>query len=97
MRTTEKGNRPSNPVFARPEMVSDTPSIALGDEAGTYNQRAMPVSKSTRNCQRSFCSLKRGAVCNGADLFSIMYRALRSGKRRLIRPRATSIGSTTPN
>jgi len=42
LRTTEKGNRASNPVFARPEMVSDTPSIALGDEAGTYNQRAMP-------------------------------------------------------
>lgn len=30
--TPARGSRAANPVFGRPDMVSETPSIALGDE-----------------------------------------------------------------
>jgi hypothetical protein len=39
-RTTARGSRASNPVFKGNLNLSETPSIALGDEAGSYIQRA---------------------------------------------------------
>lgn len=39
-RTTARGQRAANPIFKDNGNVSETPSIALGDEAGSYIQRA---------------------------------------------------------